>query len=1114
MRNRLRFFLPLAFAICSSFAVSSRAQNTEAVTNLPNTFTATNTFNAGVVVQWQSTTTYVQNAIVAYMGSLYQSIGGNNLNNVPTNQSFWLPVSNTATLGPSAGIVYVATAATGGNDANPGTPTSPKLTWLGGCIALPGGSPSPPTCGSGDIYIISQIWAQPNHAFGLMLMGNTDPNYAVPPTGWMRTSGPLTTTCLGAGENTFSNGATTCQIQGGSDADNVHPGMWMSGSENSTTWNGLKIEFQGINVILSVCSDGTQSVDCGVQNVTFDGVDTTPGNAPPSAGPGWLIGTNTLYVIVRNYSISGNPNATDYTADNAAAILLKPTGGNFGSGGVFFYNGVLPQGGMKIHGGNGGSAVGVENLNADTDNGHTEATVWLADGVATLSLKYITPPSDCFSPAPCYSIENSTQNQLVSVDSEPPIGGLVTLYAQTIPSNPITTSIATLFGTITPSYWRMQADSASRQFGPIIVPGTSLVSTTLNSGNVLCSTCTVHTGVADPAFGTRAVNITDTGSENLVINATSDGGAVTGDTEAFSMWIAAPNGTGYGNFPLQLSQANSGTVCSESGSSIVTLKDVSGGLGYEHYIGKCTLTTYTNPGAPSLQISVSSTQPVNLAFPQLILIHGKTPDEVADVYVNIGSWNSSLSTGVLGDLIGAIPHLNSANAFTSQQTFPSFAFPEGAAPSAISGQDICYGDSSAHALKCSNNGGGFQALNFGTQPVSTGGTGLTSLTTNCVIVGAGTSSVHFACPVMNGYVLTDNGPGSDPTFQTPGGSAATAISGLTAATAANTPSNGDNNQRWNWHLTTNNGIGMYFGESSASTATGSYLLRTSTLSTSTAKPFRMDANGNGLEMDTNGRLNALGTGSVNFAALSNFPTSCSNNVVIGLTSATAWNCQKISSSYVDTSIAQTGADINTSNQVTVTHLASALTINQGGTAQTTGPIKRLYIQFAGNNAGSAAPGWDLPGSNGMSPAPKTDSSNGTVQGILQAAQGNIAYATMVIPADFSSFSTAKINFATSDTTTGHTIIFNVATACTDPNGSAADTPAYNSANAFTTVTLPMSAVANSVYSTTTTGTLTGTSCAAGYILHLKMTRSGADTSTDTAIALTGGMIVAYVGAYN
>jgi hypothetical protein len=61
--------------------------------------------------------------------------------------------------------------------------------------------------------------------------------------------------------------------------------------------------------------------------------------------------------------------------------------------------------------------------------------------------------------------------------------------------------------------------------------------------------------------------------------------------------------------------------------------------------------------------------------------------------------------------------------------------------------------------------------------------------------------------------------------------------------------------------------------------------------------------------------------------------SCTNQVATANTTSGP-TCTTVTSSYVDTSIAKTGADINTSNQVTVTHLAAALPANQGGTGST------------------------------------------------------------------------------------------------------------------------------------------------------------------------------------
>lgn len=80
--------------------------------------------------------------------------------------------------------------------------------------------------------------------------------------------------------------------------------------------------------------------------------------------------------------------------------------------------------------------------------------------------------------------------------------------------------------------------------------------------------------------------------------------------------------------------------------------------------------------------------------------------------------------------------------------------------------------------------------------------------------------------------------------------------------------------------------------------------------------------------------NALATYLV--ASATNAPINAINvgpaaNKVIGGTTPSAIT---ITSAYVDTSIALTGVDINTSNQVTATHLAAALPIAQGGTAAT------------------------------------------------------------------------------------------------------------------------------------------------------------------------------------
>jgi len=81
----------------------------------------------------------------------------------------------------------------------------------------------------------------------------------------------------------------------------------------------------------------------------------------------------------------------------------------------------------------------------------------------------------------------------------------------------------------------------------------------------------------------------------------------------------------------------------------------------------------------------------------------------------------------------------------------------------------------------------------GTLQVAQGGTGDTTLTAHAVLLGEGTSPIAFATIGTSGRVLTDNGPGVDPSFQTPAAAATPVENEVvtftgTAGTLANTPS--------------------------------------------------------------------------------------------------------------------------------------------------------------------------------------------------------------------------------------------------------------------------------------------------------------------------------------
>ncbi len=102
--------------------------------------------------------------------------------------------------------------------------------------------------------------------------------------------------------------------------------------------------------------------------------------------------------------------------------------------------------------------------------------------------------------------------------------------------------------------------------------------------------------------------------------------------------------------------------------------------------------------------------------------------------------------------------------------------------------------------------------------------------------------------------------------------------------------------------------------------------------------------------------------------------SCANQVVTAIADGATPVCTTVTSAYVDTTIAKTGADISASNQVTSTHLGTPLPASQGGTglsSSATFPASGV-VALAGTcgtgfvtavNAGS--PSCFLPASSGL-----------------------------------------------------------------------------------------------------------------------------------------------------
>ncbi len=136
--------------------------------------------------------------------------------------------------------------------------------------------------------------------------------------------------------------------------------------------------------------------------------------------------------------------------------------------------------------------------------------------------------------------------------------------------------------------------------------------------------------------------------------------------------------------------------------------------------------------------------------------------------------------------------------------------------------------------------------------------------------------------IGGGVSCVDN-PGATRTDCTIAGGGATTLDTVTAAAGGVTIANADFAIVWNWFLTTASKSALTFGETTAATATGTpILLNIQTLAASTANPLQVTARGtaNGIRVGaTDGVLDAIGTGGVDFGALLNYPTACSNQFI-------------------------------------------------------------------------------------------------------------------------------------------------------------------------------------------------------------------------------------------
>lgn len=282
----------------------------------------------------------------------------------------------------SAGLQYVCSA---GNDANDGLSAgSAKQHIYNALQALPGGSRG--VAGQGTISICDQTaYGGPIVNQGVWLMGAGDPNYASPPSGWLKSTGGIYFGCYNAPTQGNNGHTPGCQfITGG--ATHVLPGIWISGfggSAANITFDGwVNPGYLGEALRLGINSNGNRSDGTGgVVGFTFKNGQLRDNPTDPTAGPTVNIGANVYWAYFNDNVIGGNTlSGISPAADAASAVLVNAAGGT-GNQLIFFEHNTLNDGSLKMYSAaNGLTSIGITDIACESA---VVACVWFPTGITS-----------------------------------------------------------------------------------------------------------------------------------------------------------------------------------------------------------------------------------------------------------------------------------------------------------------------------------------------------------------------------------------------------------------------------------------------------------------------------------------------------------------------------------------------------------------------------------------------------------------------------------------------------------------------------------------------------------------------------------------------------------
>jgi hypothetical protein len=300
-------------------------------------------------------------------------------------------------------------AAPYGNNANDGLSWgSPKHSLDKALEALPGGD-GVVNAGHGTVYFLQgTVPCEADASYGVMLMGNTDPNYVTPPTCWVKTSQNAGVALRIEGVPSSNSAKNAIAFTGQTTSnDRNKPGIWLSGVQQPVDFENYGSQYQGRGVVGAECSNNDRTGTCPVSSITFHNVATYV-NTVAGTGPNWdfpqgyWIWAEDIFVNANTLNAPGDP--------KRAAMLLNIGLGHIknvrigGNGGI-----VVPTGGVNNMDFNGIFLDGA-------GGGVCDPVVWFqGPGGSGYTVKNVSN-SDCGSPSYGVEVDNAETAQDVIVE--------------------------------------------------------------------------------------------------------------------------------------------------------------------------------------------------------------------------------------------------------------------------------------------------------------------------------------------------------------------------------------------------------------------------------------------------------------------------------------------------------------------------------------------------------------------------------------------------------------------------------------------------------------------------------------------------------------------------